>query len=168
MKITDKLNMPDVMDFILHKLALYDTSRVESIRLFPLRGKRTVISGRCVPPGVFPRHYKKPVLGYRLSAGINILPEMFPSVGFTWAWVQSDTGWEVGTVLKKYETKEESAVFTLAHEAAHFLMHSSQIELENNEANANWIAHKWTNEFYGSGRSTTGCTTRPPVEPVST
>ena len=47
--VIDKVVMPHVVDFIRHKLADYDTSLVECIKLLPLN-KKAILHGCCVYP----------------------------------------------------------------------------------------------------------------------
>ena len=148
MSIIDKISMPHVLFFIQDKLASYDTQLVEWIKLLPLN-KKAVLHGCCsYPLRTEPRsrRYKQ---GYRLRASVNI--ELSPPyVYMHWGRIPSaeyKQGWYSGEKSFSFDDLDECAVHTLAHECFHFLSHSKQVKHKNTEANANWWADQWTQEF---------------------
>jgi hypothetical protein len=148
MNMIDKVSMPNVMTFIYEKLQSFDTELVEWIKLLPLN-KKAILHGCCTyPQRVKPRSrsYKS---GYRLRASVNteLAP---PFVYLHWGRIPSSEykqGWYSGEKFFRFEDLEECAVHTLAHECFHFLSHSKQLAHKNTEANANWWADFWTEEF---------------------
>ena len=147
-KIIDKVKMPHVLAFICHKLADYDTSQIEWIKLLPLN-KTEILHGCCTYPvtdSSCPEILKS---GYRLRASVNV--EAPPPYEYEhWGRIPSDNhrqGWYSGEQLFRFNDLEECAVHTLAHECFHFLSHSKQVKYKNTEANANWWADHWLAEF---------------------
>jgi hypothetical protein len=150
MNIIDKVSMPHVVTFIRQRLLEFDTSLVEWIKLLPLN-KKAILHGCCTyPERVKPRSrsYKS---GYRLRASVNV--ELAPPFLYThWGRIPSleyKQGWYSGEKLFRFNDLEECAVHTLAHECFHFLSHSRQVAHKNTEANANWWADQWTDDFRG-------------------
>ncbi|MGD8784230.1 MAG: hypothetical protein PVG75_07315 [Thioalkalispiraceae bacterium] len=148
MDMIDKVSMPTVITFIYEKLQDFDTSMVEWIKLLPLN-KKAILHGCCAyPQRIKPRsrQYKS---GYRLRASVNT--ELAPPFLYLhWGRIPSakcKQGWYSGEKLFRFEDLEECAVHTLAHECFHFLSHSRQVADKNTEANANWWADQWTDEF---------------------
>ncbi|MDH5435374.1 MAG: hypothetical protein OEX83_01325 [Gammaproteobacteria bacterium] len=148
-KVIDKITMPHVIDFIRHKLDMYDTSQLEWIKLLALN-KNHLLHGCCVyPVRELPRSsiFKS---GYRIRASVNV--EMAPPFTFQhWARIPSNNykqGWYSGAKSFLFDDLEECAVHTLSHECFHFLSHSKQIKYKNTEANANWWADQWMEEFH--------------------
>lgn len=146
--VIDKVYMPQVMDYICRRLAEYDTSRVEWIKLLPLN-KKAILHGCCtypvrVEPGS--RQFKS---GYRLRASVNVeLPP--PYLYEHWGRIPSNQykqGWYSGACQFRFDDLEECALHTLAHECFHFLSHSKQVGHKNTEANANWWADQWLADF---------------------
>ena len=146
--IIDKVFMPQVTQFICHKLAAFDTSLVEWIKLLPLN-KKAILHGCCVYPVRTAPRAQQFKSGYRLRASVNIeLPP--PYVYEHWGRIPSinyKQGWYSGAKLFRFDDLEECAVHTLAHECFHFLSHSKQVRHKNTEANANWWADQWLLEF---------------------
>ncbi|VAW96461.1 hypothetical protein MNBD_GAMMA21-1026 [hydrothermal vent metagenome] len=144
----DKISMPHVLGFIRSKLTNYDTQLVEWIKLLPLN-KKAILHGCCsYPIRVKPRsrRYKQ---GYRLRASVNV--ELAPPYTYMhWGRIPSSNykqGWYSGAMDFRFDDLDECAVHTLAHECFHFLSHSKQVKYKNTEANANWWADQWTQEF---------------------
>ena len=146
--IIDKVFMPQVTQFICHKLAAFDTSLIEWIKLLPLN-KKAILHGCCVYPVRTAPRAQQFKSGYRLRASVNIeLPP--PYVYEHWGRIPSNNykqGWYSGAKLFRFDDLEECAVHTLAHECFHFLSHSKQVRHKNTEANANWWADQWLLEF---------------------
>ncbi len=148
LKVIDKVGMPHVMGFILHKLAAYDRSLMEWIKLLPLN-KKARMHGCCAYP-VYSRARKDELVkGYRIRASVNV--EVAPPIVFQhWGRVPSVShkqGWYSGEQTFVFEDLEECALHTLAHECFHFLSHTRQLTHKNTEANANWWADQWLDEF---------------------
>lgn len=147
-KLKDGIGMPQVMSFIAYKLGEFDTSLVEWIKLLPLN-RNVILHGRCdypLPLPAAPGLYSR---GYRLRASVNV--ELPPPYTHThWGRVPStkhQQGWYSGLTVFEYESLDECAVHTLAHESFHFLSHSRQIRVKNTEANANWWADGWLTDY---------------------
>jgi len=147
-RIVDKVGMPHVINFVVHKLSDYDTIWLEWIKLLPLN-RQNLLHGACDFPyqrdpqsGAWDR-------GYRIRASVNI--EKNPPFTFThWGRVPSNgnpRGWVSGEQKYRFEDLDECAIHTLSHECFHFLSDSKQISERNTEANANWWADEWLTEF---------------------
>lgn len=148
MDMVDKVSMPHVMEYIHTKLHEFDTCLIEWIKLLPLN-KKAILHGCCTYPlRIKPRSrsYKS---GYRLRASVNT--ELAPPFVYQhWGRIPSKKckqGWYSGAKIFRFDDLEECAVHTLAHECFHFLSHSKQVAHKNTEANANWWADMWTDEF---------------------
>lgn len=143
--------MPQVLQFICFKLADFDTSLVEWIKLLPLN-KKAILHGCCVYPVRTAPKARDFKTGYRLRASVNV--ELPPPYEYEhWGRIPSreyKQGWYSGARIFHFEDLEECAVHTLAHECFHFLSHSKQVQHKNTEANANWWADKWLSEFRGA------------------
>ena len=146
--VIDKVTMPVVMTFICDKLADYDTTELEWLKLLPLRGK-AILHGCCTYPMHDDSHNRTIQSGYRLRASVNI--EVPPPYLYEhWARIPSNNhhqGWYSGAKMFRFEDLEACAIHTLAHECFHFLSHSRQVKHKNTEANANWWADQWLAEF---------------------
>ena len=146
-KVIDKVGMPHVVEFICCKLADYDTSIIEWLKLLPLNHK-ALLHGCCTYPvrtGPGKRTFKT---GYRLRASVNV--EAPPPYDYEhWGRIPSNNkqGWYSGSMNFHFDDLEECAIHTLAHECFHFLSHSRQVPHKNTEANANWWADQWLVEF---------------------
>ena len=148
MRIIDKVNMPHVINFVIDKLSPYDICLLESIKLLPLN-KKALLHGCCIyPVRTEPRSrtYKS---GYRLRASVNV--SMEPPFRYNhWARIPSRNykqGWYSGPKEFRFDDLEQAAVHTLSHEIFHMLAHSRQVKEKNTEANANWFADCWLNEY---------------------
>ena len=151
-KVIDKISMPLVMHFIRHKLEAFDTAQLEWIKLLPLN-KNHLLHGCCDFPVLERSRSNTLQSGYRIRASVNV--EMAPPFIYPhWARIPSADcrqGWYSGEKDFVFQDLEECAVHTLAHECFHFLSHSGQVEHKNTEANANWWADLWLEEFGDSG-----------------
>ncbi len=147
-KVTDKVFMPEVMVYIAKKLAPYNTTLLESIKLLPLH-KKAALHGCCKYPVRSAPRARTFIKGYRIRASVNVV--MAPPISFNhWARIPSadyKQGWYSGPKTFSYDDLEECAIHTLSHEIFHFLSHSKQVKIKNTEANANWWADQWLNEF---------------------
>jgi len=147
-KVIDKVAMPQVLAFICHKLADYDTTEMEWIKLLPLHDK-AILHGCCTYPEYEDSQARTIKSGYRLRASVNV--EAPPPYFYEhWARIPSSDhrqGWYSGAKLFRFEDLEACALHTLAHECFHFLSHSKQVKHKNTEANANWWADLWLAEF---------------------
>lgn len=146
-KVIDKVGMPHVMAFICHKLADYDTTHIEWLKLLPLN-KKALLHGCCAYPVRKAPHSRDMRTGYRLRASVNV--EAPPPFEFEhWGRIPANNqqGWYSGATLFRFADLEECAIHTLAHECFHFLSHSRQLRHKNTEANANWWADQWLAEF---------------------
>ena len=161
--------MPQVIHYICNKLESYDTSSLEWIKLLPLN-KNHLLHGCCQYPvrdslqGSLQDSCQsslqnscqkkkgsiKPKSGYRIRASVNV--EMAPPFTYQhWARIPSNNykqGWYSGEKTFVFEDLEECAVHTLAHECFHYLSHSKQTEFKNTEANANWWADQWLDDYH--------------------
>ena len=148
LKVIDKVSMPHIVQFVLNKLTDFDTSKLESIKLLPLN-RKAILHGCCIYPCRMRLRGRIVERGYRLRASVNI--EMSPPfVYHHWGRIPSNShkqGWYSGAVTFKFHDLEECALHTLAHECFHFLSHSKQVKLKNTEANANWWADRWIQEY---------------------
>jgi hypothetical protein len=136
--------MPQVLAFINHKLADYDTAAIEWVKLLPLN-RQAILHGCCTYPL---RGDAGLVSGYRLRASVNVVAP--PPYAFEhWGRIPSNNkqGWYSGAVTFHFEDLEQCALHTLAHECFHFLSHSRQVRYKNTEANANWWADRWLAEY---------------------
>ena len=147
-RVIDRVGMPHVLSFITGKLAEFDTSTVEWIKLLPLK-KKTLLHGECRFPTSERYENCSRKNGYRIRASVNVM--MSTPVSFAhWGRRYLDLkGIEWKSVEKKFYFKdlEECAVHTLAHECFHFLSDSGQVDERNYEANANWWGDLWLTEF---------------------
>ena len=147
-KITDKVSMPHILAFVQHKLSSFDTSRLESIKLLPLK-RRAILHGCCIYPARMRMRGRIVERGYRLRASVNT--ELAPPFIYNhWGRIPSNShkqGWYSGPVTFQFHDLEECALHTLAHECFHFLSHSKQVNFKNTEANANWWADQWIQEY---------------------
>lgn len=148
MDVIDKINMPQVTNYIKQKLTLFDTRLIEWIKLLPLN-RKAILHGCCTYPQRVKPRSRSFKSGYRLRASVNI--ELAPPYIYQhWGRIPSarfKQGWYSGEMVFKFDDLEECAVHTLAHECFHFLSHSRQLKHKNTEANANWWADQWTIEF---------------------
>jgi hypothetical protein len=147
-KITDKVFMPEVIVYITQKLEQYNTALLESIKLLPLH-KKAALHGCCKYPVRSTPRARTFTKGYRIRASVNV--EISPPISFNhWARIPSSDykqGWYSGPKTFTYDDLEECAIHTLCHEIFHFLSHSKQVKIKNTEANANWWADQWLDEF---------------------
>ena len=150
MKVIDKVGMLHVMRFILNKLDDYDLALMEWIKLLPLN-KNHAMHGCCAYPVYSKADKAKVVKGYRIRASVNV--EMAPPIVFQhWGRIPSNSykqGWYSGEQTFVFDDLEECALHTLTHECFHFLSHTRLVKHKNTEANANWWADQWLNEFRG-------------------
>ena len=149
MQIIDRVNMPHVIRFVLDRLTDYDTSLLESIKLLPLN-KKILLHGCCTYPVRSKPRSRTFKRGYRLRASVNI--DMAPPFQYThWARIPSKNyqqGWYSGAKDFLFDDLDQAAVHTLSHEVFHMLAHSRQVREKNTEANANWWADLWLDEFH--------------------
>lgn len=147
-RIIDRVSMPHVLAFITDKLTTYDTTLLEWIKLLPLN-KKALLHGCCTYPVRSEPRSGDFRSGYRLRASVNV--ELAPPFEFEhWGRIPSrrhQQGWYSGPRVFRFEDLEACAVHTLAHECFHFLSHSRQLHHKNTEANANWWADQWLEEF---------------------
>ena len=147
-RAVDKVGMQHVLDFIVDKLEPYDTNKIEWLKLLPLN-KKTLLHGECRFPVKYSQNTYKKSMGYRIRASVNV--EMTPPFSFMhWGRSYSDNGkrkWVSKEVKFYFLDLEECAVHTLAHECFHYLSHSGQVDEKNYEANANWWADRWLEDF---------------------
>jgi hypothetical protein len=144
--IIDKVGMPHVFAYIDQKLATYDTSGLDWVKLLPLE-KTVLLHGECTFPGETPG--RRVEYGYRIRASVNVL--MAPPFAYEhWGRVPSarhSQGWYSGEQTFHFDDLEECAVHTLSHECFHFLSDSGQLEQRNSEANANWWGDRWLADY---------------------
>jgi len=149
--IIDKVSMPHILQFVLGKLAAFDTARLESIKLLPLN-RKAILHGCCIYPCRMRLRGNLVERGYRLRASVNV--ELSPPYEYQhWGRIPSNShrqGWYSGAVTFRFRDLEECALHTLAHECFHFLSHSKQVTLKNTEANANWWADQWLQQYHQS------------------
>jgi hypothetical protein len=146
--IIDKVGMPHVLNFVTAKLAQYDTRRLDWIKLLPLNRKE-LLHGACHFPYREDPQSEVWVHGYRIRASVNI-EQAPPFTYLHWGRVESSRnprGWISGEQEFQFSDLEECAIHTLAHECFHFLADSRQVAERNTEANANWWADRWLEEF---------------------
>ena len=147
-KIIDKVSMPHILSFVQEKLSTFDTTLMESIKLLPLN-RKAILHGCCIYPCRMRLRGRVVERGYRLRASVNV--ELSPPFVYQhWGRIPSSNhkqGWYSGVMLFKFNDLEECALHTLAHECFHFLSHSRQVRLKNTEANANWWADQWLQEY---------------------
>lgn len=147
-KIIDKVSMPHILQFVQNKLTAFDTTRLESIKLLPLN-RKALLHGCCIYPCRMRMRGRPVERGYRLRASVNI--ELAPPFTYQhWGRIPSNShkqGWYSGPVTFQFRDLEECALHTLAHECFHFLSHSRQVGLKNTEANANWWADQWMQDY---------------------
>ncbi|MEQ8493712.1 MAG: hypothetical protein RLW42_05755, partial [Gammaproteobacteria bacterium] len=147
-RVIDKVGMPHVTNFIGDRLAAFDTRLLDWIKLLPLN-RKVLLHGACHYP--FRRDVRAGGWehGYRIRASVNV--EMPPPFSYVhWARIPapgSRRGWRSGEFEFRFADLEECAVHTLAHECFHFLADSAQLDERNTEANANWWADAWLEDF---------------------
>jgi len=148
-KVIDKVSMPHILSFVQDKLEAFDTTKLESIKLLALN-RKAILHGCCIYPCRMRLHGKLVERGYRLRASVNT--ELSPPFEYHhWGRIPSNShkqGWYSGAVTFRFNDLEECALHTLAHECFHFLSHSKQVSLKNTEANANWWADRWLQEYF--------------------
>ncbi|MEX2481779.1 MAG: hypothetical protein WD928_13055 [Gammaproteobacteria bacterium] len=153
-RIIDKVGMPHVLAYIAARLAAYDTTRLDWIKLLPL-SRKALLHGACHFPFRTPASAPAFVHGYRIRASVNV--EQPPPFTYThWARIpkpDSRRGWVSGEHEFRFADLEECALHTLAHECFHFLSDSAQLAERNTEANANWWADAWLEDFQVSARA---------------
>jgi len=138
--------MRHVVDYIIQKLAEFDTSRLDWVKLLPLN-KTTLLHGECTFPGETAG--RRIEHGYRIRASVNVV--MAPPYSYEhWGRIASKShsqGWRSGEQMFHFDDLEECAVHTLGHECFHFLSDSRQVDLKNTEANANWWGDQWLEAY---------------------
>ena len=141
-QVIDKVGMPHVLAFLHERLAAYDTTTLDWIKLLPLH-QSVLLHGECTFPGETPKRGTQ--YGYRIRASVNVaLPP--PYRYEHWGRIPSTThprGWVSGERTWSFADLEECALHTLSHECFHFLSDSGQVALSNTEANANWWGDQW-------------------------
>jgi hypothetical protein len=144
--VIDNVGMRHVVDYINQKLAEFDTSRLDWVKLLPLN-KTTLLHGECTFPGETPG--RRTEYGYRIRASVNVV--MAPPFSYEhWGRIASKShpqGWYSGEQTFRFDDLEECAVHTLGHECFHFLSDSRQVDLKNTEANANWWGDRWLEAY---------------------
>lgn len=144
--LIDKVGMPHVMDFIVKRLDVYNTSDLDWVKLLPLR-KHVLLHGECMFP--YEGKHGEREHGFRIRASVNI--NLAPPYHYDhWARIPSKKakkGWTSGEQRFHFADLEECAVHTLAHECFHFLSETDQVGEKNTEANANWWADGWLAAF---------------------
>ncbi len=147
-KRIDKVGMPHVMSFVCTKLNAFDTSALDWLKLLPLQ-RHTLLHGACHYPYPYDAEPHDRVHGYRIRASVNVT--LAPPFSYRhWGRQPSSTnnrGWVSGEQEFRFADLEECAVHTLAHECFHFLADSGQLAESNTEANANWWADRWLDDF---------------------
>ncbi len=68
--VIDNVGMRHVVDYINQKLAEFDTSRLDWVKLLPLN-KTTLLHGECTFPGETPG--RRIEYGYRIRASVNVV-----------------------------------------------------------------------------------------------
>jgi hypothetical protein len=144
----DKIGMDNVTRFIESRLSEYDISLIEWIKLLPLNKNHT-LHGECAYLVKNPDNESIVDRGYRLRASVNVITD--PPYKFVhWGRIPSKKhkqGWYSGEKHFVWRTLEEVAVHTISHECFHFLSHTKQVKYKNTEANANWWADRWSQQF---------------------
>lgn len=147
-KVIDKVSMPHILAFVADRLSAFDTSKLESIKLLPLN-RKAILHGCCIYPCRMRMRGRIVDRGYRLRASVNT--ELAPPFVYQhWGRIPSNNhrqGWYSGPVTFQFHDLEECALHTLSHECFHFLSHSKQLKMKNTEANANWWADQWMQEY---------------------
>jgi hypothetical protein len=151
MRVTDRVGVPRVMQFICWKLEGHDCSKVVDVELVPTAGDLT-FSGKVQFSATQSRGKSPRYQDFRIRGWVNPSPRAYP-MAFTHEVRAPDPGPNESHTFKKacsvFRGKETTALFVLSHEVAHFLMLTKQWPLRNCEGNANWIAHKWLDEYLG-------------------
>ena len=115
LQVTDKVNMPGVLNYILQRLAEFDLRILESVKLLPLN-RKAILHGCCTYPVRSAPKARTFKSGYRIRASVNI--ELAPPFMYThWGRVPSNDykqGWYSGEKLFVFHDLEEAAVHTLA------------------------------------------------------
>ena len=141
--------MPHVLSFISDKLERFDCDNLDWVKLLPLN-RNHLLHGACHYPYRKSREHPWEH-GYRIRASVNI--DMTPPFTYRhWGRIPSATakqGWLSGEQDFTFSDLEQCAVHTLSHECFHFLSRSGQILDKNTEANANWWASAWLDDFSG-------------------
>ena len=149
-RVIDRVGMPQVMRFVAAALEPFDTSRLDWLKLLPLKQK-ALLHGQCDFPWSPGIDNDARAHGYRIRASVNI--EMAPPFTYLhWGRVSAthnSRGWVSGEQEFRFDDLEECAVHTLAHECFHFLSDSGQVAESNTEANANWWADRWLERYRG-------------------
>lgn len=147
-RVIDRVGMPHVTRFIAAKLEPYETSRLDWIKLLPLK-RNELLHGCCHFPYREDPDSEVWAHGYRIRASVNV--DMVPPFTYLhWGRIASSTnrrGWVSGEQEFHFRDLDECAVHTLAHECFHFLTDAGQLSEPNTEANANWWADCWLEDF---------------------
>lgn len=147
-RVIDKVGMPHVMRFIADRLEAFDTADLDWIKLLPLE-RRELLHGACHFPWPEDAPAASRDHGYRIRASVNV--RMAPPYTYDhWGRIPAPAnprGWVSGEQTFHFADLEECAVHTLAHECFHFLADSQQVDARNTEANANWWADGWLEDF---------------------
>jgi hypothetical protein len=133
------------IEFLQRKLAGFDTSALDYIRLYDRTGKTASCGtwGRCA----FPNRKKR--LGYRIRCCVAITARELP-YRVKWAIGTKPLGpgrWEWVWREDRFETKEEAFVWIVGNEAFHWLRHSRQTPGQNFETQANRYGFAWLDEW---------------------
>jgi hypothetical protein len=138
---------PRCVEFLRSKLAGFDTSKLEYVRLYDRTNKTATHGtwGRCTFPN------RKKQLGYRIRCSVSISPPNFP-YPVRWAIGTrriDQTQWQWVWREDQFETREEAFVWIAGHEAFHWLRHSRQVPGQNYETQANRHGFLWLDEWRG-------------------
>ncbi len=147
MLVIDKTDLPGVVSFIEKQLSLYDTSRLDWIKLLPLNN-RTFFHGRCTYPKRVKKGSRNFVHGYQLNCSFNVnsykWPHSWDLAVSTW---QKEIGgakhWGYNRELVQLTNPTEAGVFIAGHEIFHFLRHSKQIPGQNTQVQADKFGLDW-------------------------
>jgi hypothetical protein len=144
--VIDKVGMPHVIEFVRQRMRAFDTRPLDWLKLLPLN-RNVLLHGECTFPGeTAARGHSH---GYRIRASVNVImppPYRFDHYGRVPS-VRHPRGWVSGEQTFFFDDLAECALHTLAHECFHYLSDTGQVELENSEANANWWADRWLDDY---------------------
>ncbi len=144
--VIDKVGMPHVIGFVRERMRAFDTRPLDWLKLLPLN-RNVLLHGECTFPGETAARGRSH--GYRIRASVNVImapPYRFDHYGRVPS-ARHPRGWISGAQTFVFDDLAECALHTLAHECFHYLSDTDQLELENSEANANWWADRWLDDY---------------------
>ena len=143
MKIIDKVDLPEVAEFVGKQLAPFDTSKVEWFKLGALPKRRWTYTSQY--PKRVAKRSRKFVHQYRLSASGN-MSATFPyneQVVVDSQTASTPAGWQYVFENVEFANLSELLVFAAGACSFRFLRHSKQVPGRNGNPAANKFGLEW-------------------------